>query len=214
MSLAVGLGADGQREIAVLLQSEGARLGLVPRGAFDIAREAESADLASHPRVLQPARETRLVRLVQACAHRALELADVVITIGVGVIGHLVGPDEIAGAQLVGRDAKRPRARIDQALEHISRLRPAGAPIGVDGNRVGVDPANTGVERIDVVGAGRHRRAEPGNERPEQGQIGAKIAEDIDPQRQKPALGIKRHFGRGHIVAALRVADEMLAAIG
>ena len=79
---------------------------------------------------------------------------------------------------------------------------------------MGVDPAHTGVERIDVVGAGRHRRAEPGNERPEQGQIGAKIAEDIDPQRQKPALGVERHFGRRHIVAALRVADEMLAAIG
>ena len=45
-------------------------------------------------------------------------------------------------------------------------------------------------------------------------EIGAEIAEDVDPQRQKPALLVERHFGGRHVVAALRVADEMLAAVG
>ena len=49
---------------------------------------------------------------------------------------------------------------------------------------------------------------------PNSGEIRAKIAEDIEPQREKPSLGIERHFGCRHVVAALRVANEMLGSIG
>jgi hypothetical protein len=79
---------------------------------------------------------------------------------------------------------------------------------------VRIDSANARVERIDVVGPGRHRRAEPGNVWRKQGQVRAEVAEDIDLERQKTTIGVERHFGCRHIVATLRVADEMLAAIG
>ena len=44
-------------------------------------------------------------------------------------------------------------------------------------------------------------------------QIGAEIAQNIDAQGEKPPVGVERHFGHGHIVAPLRVADEMLASV-
>ena len=43
--------------------------------------------------------------------------------------------------------------------------------------------------------------------------IGPEIAENIDPHRQKPALLVHRHFGGRDVVAALRVADEVLGTI-
>ena len=214
MSLAVGLRADQHREIAVLLQRHRALFGVVPGRAFDIARNAKAADLAAPPRFLGPPRKAGAIRLGETCAHRALEIADVIVSIGVGVIGHLLGLDEVQGAQFFRRHAERPRANVDQSLEHIGRLRPPRPAIGVDGNRMGVNPPNAGVERVDMVGPGRHRRAEPGDIRPEHREIRAEIAENVDAQSEKPALGIERHLGRGHVVAALRVADEMLGAIG
>ncbi len=130
------------------------------------------------------------------------------------VIRHLARLDEIARAQLFRSYAELVGACVDQSFEHISRLRPARAAIGVDGNRMGVDPANARVERVDMVAPGRHRSAEPGDIWREHRKISAKIAEDVDPERQKPPLGIERHLRRRHIVAALSVADEMLAAVG
>ena len=44
-------------------------------------------------------------------------------------------------------------------------------------------------------------------------EIGAEIAEDVDPQREELAVLVERHFGGRHVVAALRVADEMLGAV-
>ena len=66
----------------------------------------------------------------------------------------------------------------------------------------------------DVVGAGRHRGAEPGDVGPELGQVGAEIAQDVDPHGEEAAVLVQRHLGGGEIVAALRVAQEMLGAVG
>ena len=104
------------------------------------------------------------------------------------MIRHLVGLDEVERTQLFRRYAEFVRACVDQPLEHISSLRPPRAAIGVDGNRMGIDPANAGVERVNMVAPSRHRSAEPGDVWREHGQVGAEIAEDVDPQRQKPAL--------------------------
>ena len=130
------------------------------------------------------------------------------------VIRHLVGLDEVARAQFLRRYAELVRACVDQPLEHISRLRPPRAAIGVNGNRMGVDPTNARVERVDMVAPGRHRSAEPGDVWREHREISAKIAEDVDPERHEAPLGIERHLRRRHIVAPLSVADEMLAAVG
>jgi len=151
MSLPVRLGADGEREIAALLKRQRAGFGIAPGGAFDIARDAEAPDLAAPPRVIRATRETRIVRLLQAAAHRAFEIADVVIAIGMGVIGHLLGLDEIARAQFLGRDAKLARASVDQPLKHISSLGTSGPAIGVDGHGVGVDSTDARMERDEEL---------------------------------------------------------------
>src|ERR1700677_2429496 len=44
-------------------------------------------------------------------------------------------------------------------------------------------------------------------------QIGAEIAENIDAHRQETALPVHRHFGGRDVIAALRVADEVLGTI-
>ena len=130
----------------VLVQHHGTLLPIAPRGALGIARDAEAADFAPPPRLLRPAGKARMVGLLETGAQRALELADVVVAIGMGVIGHLPGLDEIQRAQFFRRDAELARAFVDQALEHIGRLRPPGAAIGVDGNRMGVNAPAAGVE--------------------------------------------------------------------
>ena len=212
--LPVRLRADQQREIAVLIEREGAFFPLAPRGAFDIARHAEPANEPALSRFLSARAEARDVGFGEAGAHRALEVADVVIAVGLGAVGHLGRLDEIARANLLGGQTQRARAAIDQPLQHVGRLGPSGAAIGVDGNGVRVDAAHARVQRFDAVGARRHRRAEPGDVRSELREIGPEIAEDIDPQSEKPALAVERHFSGGDVVAALRIADEMLGTVG
>ena len=111
MALSGGLGADEHGEVAVALEFHRTFLAFSPGGAFDIARKTETADFAPRLGVIEAARESRAIGLLEAGAHRALEIADVVMTIGVGVIGHLFRLDEIAGAQLFGRDRELDRAQ-------------------------------------------------------------------------------------------------------
>ena len=87
--LPVRLRADQQREIAVLVEREGAFFALAPRGAFDIARHADPANEPALSRFLGARAEARDVGFGEAGAHRALEVADVVIAVGLGAVGHL-----------------------------------------------------------------------------------------------------------------------------
>src|ERR1700722_8855169 len=103
VALPGGLGADEHGEIAIPLEPDRTFLALAPGGAFDVARKAESANLPPRPGILRPTLESGLIRLLQAGAHSALEIADIVIAVGVRVIRHLVGLDEIARAQLFRR---------------------------------------------------------------------------------------------------------------
>ncbi len=69
------------------------------------------------------------------------------------------------------------------------------------------------MQRADVVRPGRHRRPEIRNEGGELRQVGAEVAEDVDPEREKPARVVERHLGDRHVVPSLRIADEVLAAV-
>ena len=129
------------------------------------------------------------------------------------MIGHLRRLDEIARANFFGRDFKRARALVDQPLQDVGAFGPPGAAIGVDRHGMRVDAAAARIKRGDVVGAGRHRGAEPGNIRAELREIGAEIAENVDAHGEEPAVRVERHFGRRQIVAPLRVAEEMLGAV-
>ena len=213
MPLAVRLRADQYREITVLLEFHRAFFTVPPSRAFDVTGDAESAYRAALEGIFITAVESGMIGLGEASAHRAFEIPHVVIPVRVGVIGHLRGLDEVARANFIRRDPDGAGANVDQPLEHVGGFRTTGAAIGVDRHRVRVDAAHPSVERVHVVAARRHRSAQPRNIGGEHMQIGPEIAENIDPHRQKPALRVHRHFGGRDVVAALRVADEVLGTI-
>ncbi len=108
-----------------------------------------------------------------------------------------------------------PRRHFDQTLDDESRLRTAGAAIGVDRRRRGVDRVDLGVDRRDVVLARQQRGVEIGRHRRGEGrQIGAHVRDRVSPDAGDLAVRVERQFGVGHVVAAVRVGEERLRALG
>ena len=66
----------------------------------------------------------------------------------------------------------------------------------------------------NIVDAGRHADAEPGNVRRVARQIGAHVGDDIDVEREEAALVVERQPRGRDVVAAVAVAEEMLGAVG
>ena len=69
------------------------------------------------------------------------------------------------------------------------------------------------MEGLDVVKAGQHAGAAVRNVGPEGRQIRAHVAHQVDVHGQEFAVLGQRHPRRGDVVAALRVAHEMIGAI-
>ena len=91
--------------------------------------------------------ETRVVGLRKAALQRLLELADVV-----GAARSACDRASATASRDCARGSRRARGRlaraaVDEPLEHIGRLRPSRAAIGVDRHGVGVDAAHTRMER-------------------------------------------------------------------
>ena len=70
------------------------------------------------------------------------------------------------------------------------------------------------MEGLDVVKTGQHAGAAMRNVGPEGRQIRAHVAHQIDVHGEELAVLGQRHPRRGDVVAALRVAHEMIGAIG
>ncbi len=66
----------------------------------------------------------------------------------------------------------------------------------------------------NVVDAGRHAGAEERDIRRVSRQIRAHVGDQVDVEREEAPLVVERELGRGDVVAALRVAEKMLGAIG
>ena len=66
----------------------------------------------------------------------------------------------------------------------------------------------------NVVDAGRHAGAEKRNVGRISRQIRAHVGDEVDVEREEAALVVERELRRGDVVAALRVAEEMLGALG
>jgi hypothetical protein len=144
----------------------------------------------------------------------SLEIAGVVDAAGGGFVWQPRRGDEIAGTHRVGWLFQFARDVVHQTLDHVGRLGPSGAPIGVDRDRVRVVAADPGVNCRNVVKARRHKGAVGRHERTVLREIGAEIGLEIDAQAEKAPAGVEGHLGRRDIVAPLRVADEMLGPLG
>ena len=108
------------------------------------------------------------------------EVAGIVDLAGGGLVRHRPRGDEILAPDRIRRHAELAGCRIDQPLDHVGRLRPPGAAIGVDRHGVGEDGADAAVEGLDVVEARQHAGAAVRNIRPEGRQIRAHVAHQVD----------------------------------
>src|SRR2546430_17466716 len=66
----------------------------------------------------------------------------------------------------------------------------------------------------NIVEAGGHAGPDEWNERRVAGKIGAHVGDEIDREAEKTPVAVERELRRRDVVATLRVAEEMLAAVG
>ena len=147
--------------------------------------------------------------------HMRGELAGVVDLLGRRRVGHLLRLDEVLLAQRVGTDAEFARRDIDQPLDQIGRLRPAGAAIGIDRQRVGEGRAHPRMSRPENrtrPAASRRRHRECTARRPTDSRPCRRRCRRAEPRNL--LFVVERQFGGRDVVAALRIAEEMLGAVG
>ena len=142
------------------------------------------------------------------------EVAGIVDLAGRGLVGHRLRRNEVLAPDRIRRHAEFSRGGIDQPLDHVGRLGTAGAAIGVDRHGVGEHGADAAVEGLDVVEPGQHAGAAMRNVGPEGREIGAHVAHQVDVHAQELAVLGQRHLRGRDVVAALRVAHEVIGAVG
>ena len=129
-------------------------------------------------------------------------------------MGHGIGGDEVAAAQLGGVEAELVCGLVDQALQQIDVLGPAGAAIRIRRRRVRVGGTHARMEHGSPVGAGeRAGAALGGNGRPIVGRVGAEIGDTVCGQCQEPPVGIQRQCRTRAEVAPLVIARHALAPV-
>ena len=101
VALPARLGADERGERAVVVERDRTFLALAPGRAFDIARQADAADLAARLGGGRARREIAVGRLGERLAHRRFEIADIIGPAGRGAMGHLCRLDEVSRADLL-----------------------------------------------------------------------------------------------------------------
>ena len=125
-----------------------------------------------------------------------------------------------AGDEVLPPDLRRvhlhlARRLLDDALDHVGRLGPAGAAVGIDRRGVREHRLDLGVDRRRLVLAGEQGRVEDRRHRRREGrEVGAHVRDRLDAQREEVALRVHRQLGVGDVVAAVRVGQERLAAVG
>ena len=213
VALPARLGADQDRNVAVGIEPHLG--GLLSHRAADLYIGGET----------DAAHEALLLRRLGALGkflpvgdfHRALhmrgEVAGIVDLSGRGLVGHRLRRNEVLAPDRVRRHAELACRRIDQPFDHISRLRPPGAAIGIDRHGIGEHGAHAAMEGLDVVEPGQHAGAAVRNVWPEGREICAHVAHQVDVHAQELAVLGQRHLRGGDVVAALRVAYEVIGAV-
>ena len=172
-----GLHARAQGHPAVLLEAQVDGLVENAAGHLQEAADADAAQLAGLLRGRAPRREAAPVGLPQRLVQNAGEVAAVVDRPDRRLVGHGRGRDEVAPPQLHPVDAHRPRRRVDQALDQIDRLGPAGAAIGAERGGIGEHHLAGEVDRGDGVHAGEAILGVPSGD---DGDVGRRVGADAD----------------------------------
>jgi len=142
--------------------------------------------------------------------HQQRKITAVIGDLHRGLVGKLVGLDQIARAQLDDVDTEFARAVLDQPFDDEQTFGPACAAIGVDRRRVRIGTADAAMDRRDLVQLGKHRRVEKRwNTGPERAQIGTDIGNRIDLEAEYFAIVIERHAAGRGVVARMGIDNHV-----
>ena len=182
--------------------------------ALDGVDDGDAAQLAARACRLPPRGEAGHVGQLERGLHVGAELAAVVRHAERRLVGHGARGNDVAPAQLDRVGAELAGRVVDEPLDDVGRLRPAGAAIG--GGRVGVAQH---AEHLHV-GGGDRVDADQRDDVAEGGQqiavgrhVGADVGQRRHAQRQELAVGIQRQLGVGHVVARVLVGGNRLAPL-
>ena len=222
LAVAVRAGEDGDlagRMHAHLagLEQAGARAeraGDVRRrdaAGLDVGRVAEAAQLAA----LAPTAALRAGKPATSAISIALSSVRVVVA---DVVGQRRPASRTGSSvmKLLPPDLGRvhlhlARRLLDDALDDVGRLGPAGAAVGVDRRGVGEHRLHLAVDRRRRVLAGEQRRVEDRRHARREGrQVGAHVGGRLHAQREELAVLVQRQLGVRDVVAAVRVGEERL----
>ena len=180
---------------------------------FDVRGESDAAKLALCGRGGLAHRQAFVVGLRKRLIEGSRKVAGVIVHQNRSLVRKSL--DEVCAAELGGVAPRLTRRDLNQTLDHESRLRAAGAAIGVDRRGVGVDPVDLAVDIGDPVLSRQQRRVEirrhGGSERRE---IGAEIGGRVDAEPCYLTAGVQREFAVRNVVAPMRVGEKRLGAIG
>ena len=214
MALAAAHRPDEQRQAAVGIQAQARVFVGETRASFDIIGHADAAQPAAFFRLGAARLECAPFCALHRRIHEAREITRIIGQVARRVVGHGLGRDEVAPADLVWAKPQLAGRRVDEALDQVGRFRPPGTAIGIDRHRVGVDALDLRVKGRKAVGAGKHRGAGTGRDvRRELRQIGAHVGLGGDPQPQQMSVAVQRQFRRRDMVAPVGVGNEALGAL-
>jgi len=218
VALPVRVRADEHEDAAGAVEADlGAllhRLVVRAGGDLDDVGEADAAQLSARLCGGAARRIPRPVRQLQRGVHVLLELAAVIGVDEPGLVRHRLGRDEVAPAQRDPVDAGLARGNVDDPLDGVGRLGPAGAAVGRGGVAVGEDPGDGRMDVRRPVGAGEAAEIVGRDVDAAHREMGAEIGDRGDAEREEDAVLVERQLHRRDVVAGMEIRDEGLAAIG
>ncbi len=214
MPLPVALGADIDRHASILLKDHFGPFGRIAQNAFDIITQALPPQQAAFGVRSTTSSEPLAVGLLSRPGQEAREIAHVVKLSRGGGIGKLIRFDEIDPPQFPRIDAQLSGRAVHQPLQHIDRLGPPGAAIGIDLHGVGVIALHMQIGVLHVIDAHQNLREQRRlNRLAELAVIGPEVATRVDTVSGDLVVFVKGEFGPRHQIAPAVVGKHGFGAL-
>ena len=215
MALALVLGAHEERRRAAGIEADLGIFRLRRAGRLlDGIDDAEPAQLAALLRLLGPRLIARHVGELDGHVHVLLELAAVIERPNRALVRQCGFREHVLAPQLDTIDAQLARRLVDQPLDQVDRLGPAGTSIGRRRVGVGEHAHHVDVGLGDQVDA-KHRadHAEWRQQIAIGADIGADVGDHVEAQRHELVVLVERQLDLADIVATVLVGHHRLAAL-
>jgi hypothetical protein len=178
--------------------------------------DADAHQLAARPALRLLGAQRVVAGQVQRLAQRGRVVARVVDPAGLGLVGELLGRQQVGQAQLHGVHLQLEGQAVDEALDRVDGLGDAERARVRDaaGRLVRVHACDLAVRRLEVVGAGEHVE-EPGRVL---GRLGGRVeravvGDHVDVDREDPAVSGRGDAALHHVVAREPGRHQVLRAV-